>query len=123
MSGVEELFCESITKFLTEAPSMEDELDELLASVSPEISLLQLATELGETPTFDLQLHPSRTNVEFKPAASGELQHFKDKNLNKNTTKSTATWENHFEAWRKWRNVNVSIVLICHSMLFCGIWD
>ena len=54
MSGVEELFCESITKFLTEAPSMEDELDELLASISPEISLLQLATELGETPTFDL---------------------------------------------------------------------
>ena len=123
MSGVEELFFESITKFLTEAPSMEDELDELLASVSPEISLLQLATELGETPTFDLQLYPSRTNVEFKPAASGELQHFKDKNLNKNTTKSTATWENRFEAWRKWRNVNVSIVLICHSMLFCGIWD
>ena len=70
---------------------MEDELDELFASISPEISLLQLATELGETPTFDLQLHPSRTNVEFKPAASGELQHFKDKNLNKDTTKSTAT--------------------------------
>ena len=65
---------------------------------SLEISLLQLATELGETPTFDLQLHPSRTNVEFKPAASGELQHFKDKNLDKNTTKSTATLENHFEA-------------------------
>ena len=98
MSGVEELFCESITKFLTETLSMEDELDELLASVSPEISLLQLATELRETPTFDLQLHPSRTNVELKPAASGELQHFKDKNLNKNTTKSTATWENRGES-------------------------
>ena len=61
--------------------------------------------ETWETPTFDLQLHPSCMNVEFKPAASGQLQHFKDKNLNKNTTESTATWENSFKAWRKWRNV------------------
>lgn len=43
--------------------------------------------------------------MEFKPAVSEELQQFKDKKINKNTTKSTAMWENCFEAWRKWRNV------------------
>lgn len=28
-----------------------------------------------------------------------------DKNRNKNTEKSTSTWVNRFETWRKWRNI------------------
>lgn len=41
----------------------------------------------------------------FETAAPGDLKRYKDKNKNKNTDKSTSTWVNRFETWRKWRNV------------------
>ena len=41
----------------------------------------------------------------FEAATPGDLQKFKEKNLNKNTTKSTNTWVNCFEAWRRWREL------------------
>jgi len=51
-------------------------------------------------------------NTETRPApfskqlaTPDDLQKFKEKNLNKNTTKSTNTWVNRFEAWRTWRKL------------------
>ena len=41
----------------------------------------------------------------FEAATPNDLQKFKEKNLNKNTTKSTNTWVNRFEAWRTWRKL------------------
>ena len=49
--------------------------------------------------------HRSKTRPIFEAATPDDLQKFKEKNLNKNTTKSTNTWVNRFEAWRTWRKL------------------
>ena len=41
----------------------------------------------------------------FKEATPDNLQKFKEKNLNQNTTKSINTWVNRFEVWRTWRKL------------------
>ena len=49
--------------------------------------------------------HRNEPRPIFEAATPDDLQKFKEKNLNKNMTKSTNTWVNCFEAWRTWRKL------------------
>ena len=48
--------------------------------------------------------HTSSTSS-FATATGTDLKQLKDKNKNKNTMKSTVTWINRFETWRKVRGI------------------
>ena len=48
--------------------------------------------------------HTSSTSA-FTVTTENDLKQLKDKNKNKNTAKSTVTWINRFEAWRKVRGI------------------
>ena len=49
--------------------------------------------------------HTSSTST-IASTTEADLKQLKDKNKNKNTIKSTVTWINRFEAWRKARGIN-----------------
>ena len=83
-------FSDSILQFLREPTG--SELEELMKGAEAFIAEIDNEAQHRKEP------HPI-----FEAATSGELQKFKEKNLNKNTTKSTNTWVNCFEAWRRWR--------------------
>ena len=78
---------------------MEDELDMLLSSVDQQEldSVLQSSEAVVVSAA---QPHPL-----FATATTRDLKRYKDKNRNINTEKSTSTWVNRFETWRKWRNI------------------
>ena len=84
-------FSESILQFLREPTG--SELEELMEGAEAFIAEIENEAQHRKEP------HPT-----FE-AATGDLQKFKEKNLNKNTTKSTNTWVNRFETWRRWREL------------------
>ena len=47
--------------------------------------------------------------TEFASVSDKELQSLRDKNRNKNTEKSTATWVNRFQQWQQVKGVSVNL--------------
>ena len=71
-------------------------------------SPLQVDTAPNARPVQDLTsspTHPKATKPTFVVASDADLQRFLDKNKNRNTTKTTATWVNRFETWRNVRKL------------------
>jgi len=88
----DDFFNDSILQFLREPTG--SELEELMEGADAFIE--EIENELQ---------HRNKTRPIFEAATPDDLQKFKEKNLNKNTTKSTNTWVNRFEAWRTWRKL------------------
>ena len=95
MAELNNFVSDSIAEFF----GTEDELDMLLSSVDQQEldSMLQSSEAVVASAA---QPHPL-----FATVATGDLKQYKDKNRNKNMEKSTSTWVNRFETWRKWRNI------------------
>ena len=88
----DDFFSDSILQFLREPTG--SELEELMEGA--EAFIAEIENE---------EQHRKEPSPVFEAATPGDLQKFKEKNLNKNTTKSTNTWVNRFETWRKWREL------------------
>ena len=93
-----------------------DELDMLLETLS-ESDIQLLDSRVGDdkhqqddnalchsTCSGNATDHTSSTSS-FATATGTDLKRLKDKNKNKNTMKSTVTWINRFETWRKVRGI------------------
>ena len=103
-ASLSDFFCDSIVDFLTE--SSISEFDQLLDEDGS-------ASAAGDANPRPISPHPSS----FEAATPTDLQRFKDKNLNRNTAKSTSTWVNRFESWRKWKNLPNRIEQIAEGEL------
>ena len=88
----EDFFNDSILQFLREPTG--SELEELMEGADAFTEEIENKAQHRNEP------HPI-----FEAATPDDLQKFKEKNLNKNMTKSTNTWVNCFEAWRTWRKL------------------
>ena len=114
-----DFFCPSIVDFIEpNAEEVEADFDELLRNLDSDIQLdgpdvvpvldpSALATPLNiDTPTCarPIQTATSSTHT-FAVATGSDLQRFRDKNKNRNTMKTTVTWVNRFETWRKVREI------------------
>ena len=112
-------FCPSIVDFIEpNAEEVEADFDELLINLDSDIQLdgpdvvpvldpSALATPLNiDTPSCarPIQTATSSTHT-FAVATGSDLQRFRDKNKNRNTMKTTVTWVNRFETWRKVREI------------------
>lgn len=92
-------------QLLQELPDVDLQLDS--DPVNP-ASPLQVDTAPNARPAQDLTsspTHPKATKPTFVVASDADLQRFLDKNKNRNTTKTTATWVNRFETWRNVRKL------------------
>ena len=87
----DEFFSDSILQFLREPTG--SKLEELMEGAEAFIAEIENEAQ-----------HQKEPRPIFKAATPGDLQKFKE-NLEQNTTKSTNTWVNHFEAWRRWREL------------------
>ena len=78
---------------------------------SVELDALLSQVEIPPVPFFD-ETAPTTTPTlgedAFATASTQELPRLLDKNMNKNTVKSTKTWVNRFETWQRVRGIAVS---------------
>ena len=80
----DDFFSDSILQFLREPTG--SEFEELMEGAEAFIAEIENEAQ-----------HRKEPCLVFEAATPGDLQKFKEKNLNKNTTKSTNTWVNRFE--------------------------
>lgn len=111
-----DIFSPPILDFLN-TEGLEEDLDKLFEGLSEADLLLDTGHETMATPSKQAHTGPTHKEATFDVSTEADLQRYRDKDINRNTSKTTATWVNRFEAWRKAREISYKLEDIPESKL------
>ena len=82
---------------------MEGEVDQLTSQIDPSVinAAEQSVLHASSAQCFNSASPLSTRSSKFAEVNAAELKRLQNKNINKNTKRSTNTWVNRFEAWRE----------------------